>query len=66
MGALENGLLVGGVAMGIFIFTHGLLKKRRPNYKWWDSVSLTILLLAAFGMVALMLVGSLPDWLPRL
>ena len=66
MGALINGLLVGGVALGIFVFTHGLLKKRWPNYKLWDAVSLTILLLAAFGMVALMLGGSLPDWLPRL
>ena len=26
-----NGLLIGGVAMGISIFTHWLLKKRRPH-----------------------------------
>ena len=62
MDALINGLLVGGVAIGIFVFTHGLLKKRWPNYKWWDSVILTILLLSAFGMISLMLVGlPFPD-----
>ena len=62
MGALINGLLVGGVAIGIFVFTHGLLKKRWPNYKWWDSVILTILLLSAFGLLSLMFVGlPLPD-----
>ena len=58
MGASIDGLLVGGVALGIFIFTRGLLKKRRPNYKLWDAVSLTILLLATFGMIVLMLVGG--------
>ena len=57
MGALINGLLVGAVALGIFLFTHWLLKKRWPNYKLWDSASLTILLLSTFGMIALMLVG---------
>ena len=56
MGALINGLLVGGVAIGIFVFTHGLLKKRWPNYKWWDSVILTILLLSGFGLMSLMFV----------
>ena len=62
MGALINGLLVGGVAIGIFVFTHGLLNKRWPHYKWWDSVILTILLLSAFGMISLMLVGlPFPD-----
>ena len=62
MGALMDGLLVGGVAMGIFMFTHWLLKKLWPNYKWWDSVILTILLLYAFWIISLMLVGSpLPD-----
>jgi len=62
MGALINGLLVGGVAMGIFMFTHWLLKKRWPNYKWWNSVVLTILLLSAFWIISLMLAGSpLPD-----
>ena len=60
MGALINGLLVGAVALGIFLFTHWLLKKRRPNHKWWDSVTLTILLLSAFGMVALMLGHNFP------
>ena len=55
-------LLVGGAALGIFVFTRWLLKKLGPNYKLWDAVSLTILLLAAFGMVALMLVGGpFPD-----
>ena len=33
MGALINGLLVGGVAMGISMFTHWLLKKHWPKYK---------------------------------
>ena len=62
MGALINGLLVGGVALGIFVFTHGLLNKRWPNYKLWDAVSLTILLLSTFGMISLMLVGlPFPD-----
>ena len=62
MGALINGLLVGGVAIGIFVFTHGLLNKRWPNYKWWDSVILTILLLSAFGLISLMFVGlPFPD-----
>ena len=62
MGALIGGLFVGGVAMGIFMFTHWLLKKRWPNYKWSDSVILTILLLSAFGMISLMLVGlPFPD-----
>ena len=66
MGASIDGLLVGGAALGVFVFTRWLLKKLGPNYKLWDAVSLTILLLAAFGMVALMLGGPLPDWLPRL
>ena len=62
MGALINGLLVGGVAIGIFVFTHVLLNKHWPNYKWWDSVILTILLLSAFGLLSLMFVGlPLPD-----
>ncbi len=62
MGALINGLLVGGVALGIFVFTHGLLNKHWPNYKWWDSVILTILLLSAFGLISLMFVGlPFPD-----
>jgi len=52
MGALIGGLLVSGVAMGIFMFTHWLLKKRWPNYKWWDSVILTILLLYAFWIIS--------------
>ena len=60
MGALINGLLVGGVAIGILVFTHGLLSKHWPNYKWWDSATLTILLLSAFGMVALMLGLNVP------
>ena len=33
MGVLLNGLLVGGVAMGISMFTHWLLKKHWPKYK---------------------------------
>ena len=62
MGASIDGLLIGGVAMGVFVFTHWLLKKRWPNYKLWDAVSLTILLLATFGMIVLMLVGGpFPD-----
>ena len=62
MGASIDGLLVGGAALGIFVFTRWLLKKRWQNYKWWDSVILTILLLSAFGMVSLMLVGlPFPD-----
>ena len=62
MGALMDGLLVGGVALGIFVFTHGLEKIRWPNYKWWDSVILTILLLSAFGLISLMFVGlPFPD-----
>ena len=62
MGALINGLLVGGVAIGIFVFTHGLLNKHWPNYKLWDSVAITILLLSAFGLLSLMFVGlPLPD-----
>ena len=52
MGALINGLLVGGVALGIFVFTHGLLNKRWLNYKLWDAVSLTILLLFSFWMIS--------------
>ena len=52
MGALINGLLVGGVAIGIFVFTHELLKKRWPNYKWSGSVVLTILLLYAFWIIS--------------
>ena len=50
----------GGVAIGISLFIHWLLKKRWPNIKWWDSVAIIILLLAAFGMVALMLGLNLP------
>ena len=62
MGALINGLLVGGVAMGISMFTHWVLKKRWQNYKWWDSVVITILLLFAFWIISFMLAGPpLPD-----
>jgi len=60
MGALINGLLVVAVALGILLSTHWLLKKRRPNHKWWDSVMLTILLLSALGMIALMLGHNVP------
>ena len=52
MGASIDGLLVGGVAIGIFVFTHWLLNKRWPNYRWWDSISITILLLFAFWMIS--------------
>ena len=58
--AMINVLLFGLVAMGFFILTHWLLKKFRPNNKWWDSATLTILLLSAFGMVALMLRHNVP------
>ena len=57
---MTNGLLIGGVAMVIFILTHWLLKKRRPNNKWWDSATLTILLLSALGMIVLMLGYKVP------
>ena len=55
-----NSLLIGVVAVGILIVTHWLLKKLRPNNKWWDSAILTILLLSAFGMMLLMFGYNLP------
>ena len=50
----------GGVAIGISLLVHWLLKKRWPKIKWWDSVAIIILLLAALGMVALMLGLNVP------
>ena len=52
MGASIDGWLVGGVALGIFVFTRWLLKKRWRNYRWWDSVAITILLLFAVWMIS--------------
>ena len=52
MGASIDGWLVGGAALGIFVFTRWLLKKRWQNYKLWDAVSLTILLLFAVWMIS--------------
>jgi len=57
MDAPIDGLLVGGVALGIFVVTHWLLKKRWPNIKWWDSGVITILILFTFWIISFMLVG---------
>ena len=60
MGTSIDGLLVGALVPGIFILTHWLIKKRRPNHKWWDSATITILLLSALGMIVLMLGHNVP------
>ena len=57
MGTLIGGLVVGVVAMVIFIFTHWLLKNRWSKYKWSDSVVLTILLLSTVWIISLALRG---------
>ncbi len=60
MSASIDGLLAGVVVLGIFLLTHWLVKKRRPNHKWWDSATLTILILSALGMIVLMLGYKVP------